>query len=67
MWSEEELDRLKDVFREVDGSVDPKQLIKAVAEQFPHCGVRDVIHQLREVGLLAQRKGGAREDAEPAS
>lgn len=67
MWSEEELEHLREVFREVDGSVEPKQLVKAIAEQFPHRGIRDVIHQLRGAGLLAQRKGGAREDAEPTS
>lgn len=62
-WSEEEVERLSAVYREVcagasggDG-VEEKEQVKAVMVHFPHRGVRDVTQQLRQEGLLAQRTG----------
>ena len=62
-WSEEELERLKEVFSEVEGSGDSKEVLNAVMSQFPHRGVHDVSQQLKEAGLVqtkdrAKRKKG---------
>lgn len=46
-------------------SVEPKQLVKAVADCFPHRGVSDVTNQLREAGLVARQQKGRAGDTDP--
>ena len=59
MWSEEELERLREVFEEMQGSMDKAELAKSIAKHFPHRAITDVTNQLKEVGLitLPQRRG----------
>ena len=58
-WSEEEMERLREVFVELRDSVsDVKHVVSSVAQHFPHRGINDIKSQLREAGLLqAQRRG----------
>lgn len=69
-WSSEELERLKEVFGEVESEVvegegvrDVKEILRAVAARFPRRGVREVTQQLREVGLIAGG-GGAKSNGD---
>lgn len=58
-WTEEEVERLREVFSEVcEGVEEENERVTAVMVHFPHRGVRDVTRQLREEGLLVQRKRG---------
>ena len=68
-WSEEELERLREVFAEVavngGDDVDEKEKMRLLTDHFPHRGIRDITRQLRQEGLLSQRKGrGKRREAE---
>ncbi len=59
MWSEEELERLREVFAEMQGSMDRAELAKSIANHFPHRAIADVTNQLKEAGLitLPQNRG----------